>query len=69
MDTHDKDTVRECLAYYLNEWTSTTRNGYFHKHNLDIKDIADIREKTLLLYFLILGSLALNKEQRTALMG
>lgn len=65
----DKDTVRECLAYYLNEWARNTRNGYFHKHNLDIKDIADIREKTFLLYFLILGSLALNKEQRTALMG
>ena len=65
----DRDTVRECLAYYLNEWTQNTRNGYFHKHNLEITDIPDIREKTFLLYFLILGSLALNKEQRTVLMG
>lgn len=63
------DSVRVCLVYYLRQWTSNTRNGYFHKHILNVEDIQKIREQTYLLYFLILGSLTLTQEHRSQLMG
>ena len=40
------------------EWIQKERNGYFHKHNIESFDVvSEIREKTILLYFLILGAL------------
>jgi hypothetical protein len=65
---NSKDAVRKCLAFYLRQWTATTRNGYFHKHILNVEDISKIRERTYLLYFLVLGSLKLTNEQRAQLM-
>lgn len=42
----------------INEWIKVERNGYFHKHNIeDIDRVEEIREKTLILYFLLLASI------------
>lgn len=37
------------------DYKNNCRNGYFHKENLDSRDVKTIREKTFLLYFLLLG--------------
>ncbi len=45
-------------------WREKRRNGFFHKHNLKKKENIDlIREETLYLYFLILGSIYLTDDQ------
>ena len=72
---NNEDLFRDCFGnstYYvrwyfidfLDHWTKKARNGYFHKHELikDPKNIEAIRNETLLLYCLILGSLKLSKE-------
>lgn len=42
----------------IREWIKVERNGYFHKHNIqDINRVKEIREKTLILYFLLIASI------------
>lgn len=42
----------------IKDWIKNERNGYFHKHNIESFDkVSEIREKTLLLYYFLLGSL------------
>lgn len=42
----------------IREWIKVERNGYFHKHNIqDIERVKEIREKTLILYFLLIASI------------
>lgn len=42
----------------INEWVQRERNGYFHKGNIDSVDtVESIRNRTMLLYHMILGSL------------
>lgn len=39
-------------------WIQEERNGYFHKHNIQTQEIVtEIREKTFVLYFLIISSI------------
>lgn len=46
----------------IRDWIKVERNGYFHKHNLQSADrIAEIREKTYLLYFLLIGAISIDK--------
>ncbi len=48
----------------ISSWRAKKRNGLFHKSQLkDKAKIDDIREETLFLYFLILGSLKLTDDQ------
>lgn len=52
----NKKYIRETIFDYKD-----LRNGYFHKHNIhDIKVIEKIREKSLYLIFLLLGSFKLS---------
>lgn len=47
------------ISLIISIWVQNERNGYFHKHNMSsIKKVNEIRSNTLLLYYLILGSLA-----------
>lgn len=47
------------------DWSAKNRNGYFHKDNLhDEGVLAEIREKTIFLYYLILGGVKITDEQR-----
>ena len=51
------------LKSKIAQWRSLSRNGYFHKHKLESKEkVESIREDTIYLYFLILGSLNLTDE-------
>ena len=56
------------LTDTIKEWRENQRNGYFHTDNFkeydkeNNKKIVEIREKAFLLYFLILGSANINKE-------
>ena len=46
------------ISLIIGKWVQSERNGYFHKHNMnDIEKVQEIRNNTLLLYYLILGSL------------
>ena len=56
------------LNYQLSEWIEHERNGNFHKHNLTPERVGIIREQTLYLYFLILGSLTLTNDTIALLM-
>ena len=48
--------VIQCIISIINRWVYKERNGYFHKHLLcDMKKVRQIRNRTFLLYFLILG--------------
>lgn len=60
--------VQRYLNYQLSEWIEHERNGNFHKHNLTPERVGIIREQTLYLYFLILGSLTLTNDTITLLM-
>lgn len=43
------------------EWIRKERSGYFRRHNIESFDaVPEIREKTILSYFLILGRYAVN---------
>lgn len=53
----DKTTVHQ-LTSILDDWIDQERNGYFHKDNINNNEIVvNIRKRTYLLYFLLLGSL------------
>ena len=60
--------VQRYLNYQLSEWIEHERNGNFHKHNLTPERVGIIREQTLYLYFLILGSLTLTNDTIALLM-
>lgn len=48
------------LYLIIQSWVQNERNGYFHKNNLYKTDIVDqIRKRTFLVYFLLLGSINL----------
>lgn len=48
----------------INDWIKVERNGYFHKHNIQSSSrVAEIREKTYLLYFLLIGSIQTNEHE------
>jgi len=56
---------KQSFINYLNEqlkkWKKNYRNGYFHKDNLkDLNRVKEIRDETIYLYFLILGSLKID---------
>lgn len=52
------DQGKELLKKLLLDYKDSVRNGYFHKHNLeDIEEVKRIRENTLYLLCLIIGSL------------
>ena len=52
--------VIQCIILIINRWVYKERNGYFHKHLLcDMKKVRQIRNRTFLLYYLILGSVRL----------
>lgn len=63
-----KHYVQKYLNYQLSEWIEHERNGNFHKHNLTPERVGIIREQTLYLYFLILGSLTLTNDTIALLM-
>lgn len=47
----------------VGEWVQHERNGYFHKHNIRSEQrVKEIRNKTYLLYFLILSALNVQSE-------
>lgn len=47
------------ISLVISKWVQSERNGYFHKHNMSSTEkVKEIRNNTLLLYYLILGSLA-----------
>lgn len=55
--------VIQCIISIINRWVYKERNGYFHKHLLcDMKKVRQIRNRTYLLYYLILGSVRLEKK-------
>lgn len=56
--------AKEHIVSTIDDWREKQRNGYFHKHNLQsIKKVAEIRDKAIQLYFLILGSCTIKDEQ------
>ncbi len=56
-------SVQHYLKAQIKDWREKHRNGYFHKHNLEnAGKAADIREQTLFLYMLILGSVKLDEK-------
>ncbi|MBR6986435.1 MAG: hypothetical protein IKH75_23470 [Ruminococcus sp.] len=60
--------VKKYIVDTLFKWTKNQRNGHFHKDNLhDPEKVAEIREQTLLLYYLILGGFSITNEQFPAL--
>ncbi len=61
---NSKHFVMKYLKNQISDWRIQYRNGFFHKHNLKDKGRIDaIREETLFLYFLILGSVKLSQDQ------
>ena len=51
--------VREINTVIM-DWVQKERNGYFHKDNVyDKKRVSEIRDRTILLYFLIIASVKL----------
>lgn len=58
-----KRFVINYLGMLISLWREKNRNGYFHKDNLqDLDKVIQIREQTLFLYMVILGSLNLSDE-------
>ena len=56
--------IRGCFTLTLNNWKDDERNGYFHKDNLFCSEkMAEVRETTLFLYFIILGGLKYTTEE------
>ena len=50
--------VIQCIISIINRWVYKERNGYFHKHLLcDMRKVNTIRNRTFLLYYLILGGI------------
>lgn len=61
IDGIDSEVI-QCIISIINRWVYKERNGYFHKHLLcDMKKVRQIRNRTFLLYYLILGSVRIEK--------
>ena len=61
--------VSDYLKQQISFWRDNYRNGYFHKHNLnDLEKVKQIRNQTIFLYMMILGSLDLRTEDLEELM-
>lgn len=59
----NKENIMDYLKEQLNKWVKNYRNGYFHKDNLkDITKVKEIRDETIYLYFMILGSFKINSK-------
>lgn len=55
--------VMRYLRTQLSAWRTKYRNGYFHKQNLENRELINIiRDETLFLYLLILGTISLDEE-------
>ena len=57
---------RNMMQYLKNaivDYKDNCRNGYFHKHNLDKQTVEEIREKTFMLYYLILGIFSIDDSE------
>ena len=60
---YSKHFLMRYLRSKLRIWRTYYRNGYFHKDNLkDEEKIKKIREETIYIYFLLLGSVDLSKD-------
>lgn len=56
--------VKYHIVNTINDWRDKQRNGYFHKDNLhDAEKVAEIRQKAIYLYFLILGGCSIHDDQ------
>ena len=62
IDSRHTRIVLDYLKSQIEDFREKHRNGYFHKDNLSADRVQDIRKKTLLLYFLILGTLNISDE-------
>lgn len=60
---NDVKYVQRYLKNVTKHWRENHRNGYFHKDNLDVDNVSEIRKETYLLYMLILGSLDLSDDK------
>ena len=55
--------IRNYLKKQLATWHTKNRNGYFHKDNLkNIESIETIRNATIFLHFLVIGSISLDDD-------
>ena len=65
IDAFNNNTfVIKYIKRQISSWRAKKRNGLFHKSQLkDKAKIDDIRQETIFLYFLILGSLKLTDDQ------
>ena len=55
--------IRNYLKKQLATWHKKNRNGYFHKDNLNnLESIETIRNTTIFLHFLVMGSIALDND-------
>lgn len=69
----EKDTSDEWRTFivkFLFDYCKKDRNGYLHKDNIYLSsDIKNIRHRTILLYFLLLGSFQLSERDQRLLGG
>lgn len=69
----EKDTSvewRTFIVKFLFDYCKKDRNGYLHKDNIYLSsDIKNIRHRTILLYFLLLGSFQLSERDQRLLGG
>lgn len=57
LDSLPRGVIRDMNTIIM-DWVQKERNGYFHKHNVYASErVAEIRGKTLLLYFLIISAI------------
>lgn len=62
---YSKHFLMRYLRNKLRVWRTYYRNGYFHKDKLkDEEKIKKIREETIYIYFLLLGSVDLSKDDK-----
>lgn len=54
--------VVDYLVKYISDYKNNCRNGYFHKDNMSQKKVDEIRDKTHILYYLILGIFRLDED-------
>lgn len=53
----------ENILKIISDWRNNYRNGHLHRHNItEDKEVSDIREMTILMLYIILGSLRINQE-------
>lgn len=63
VDGIDSEVI-QYIILIINRWVYKERNGYFHKHLLcDMKKVHQIRNRTFLLYCLILGGVRLENNR------